>query len=65
MQIQGAYRGSAPSGTANSAPLSLSLADAVKRGIQFNLGSVTAGIGRGIDWFYGTSITGACQKAAF
>src|SRR5260370_33361674 len=42
VQIQGAYQGSVPTGTATSTPLALSLADAVKRGIQYNLGSLTA-----------------------
>lgn len=43
IEIQGAYQGSAPSGTAGSQPLSLSLSDAVERGIRFNLGEIGAG----------------------
>uniref|UniRef100_Q024G3 Outer membrane efflux protein n=1 Tax=Solibacter usitatus (strain Ellin6076) TaxID=234267 RepID=Q024G3_SOLUE len=42
VQVQGAYQGSVPAGTSTSTPLALSLEDAVKRGIQYNLGSVTA-----------------------
>jgi outer membrane protein TolC len=41
--VQGAYRGSVASGTAAAQPLSLSLQDAIKRGIERNLGTVSAG----------------------
>lgn len=43
IQIEGLYRGSVPQGEVAAAPLRLSLEDAVKRGIQHNLGAVTAG----------------------
>jgi outer membrane protein TolC len=40
VQVQGAYQGSVPSAQAPGAPLSLSLDEAVRRGLQFNLGTV-------------------------
>ncbi|MBV8847229.1 MAG: TolC family protein [Bryobacterales bacterium] len=42
IQIQGAYQGSTPVGTAAAEPLALTLEDAIKRGIQYNLGSIGA-----------------------
>lgn len=41
--IQGEYRGSVSSGRATGQPLPLSLRDAIARGIQHNLGAVSAG----------------------
>jgi outer membrane protein TolC len=41
VQIQGAYGGSVPHGTASAAPVPLSLFDAIKRGLEYNL--ATAG----------------------
>ncbi|HEY1341043.1 MAG TPA: TolC family protein [Bryobacteraceae bacterium] len=40
VQVQGPYQGSVPSADAPGPPLSLSLDDAVKRGLQYNLGAV-------------------------
>jgi outer membrane protein TolC len=40
VQVQGAYQGSVPSGQAAGAPLTLSLDDAIRRGLQANLGNV-------------------------
>ena len=37
VQLQGAYAGSVPQGTATAEPLPLSLADAIRRGLQYNL----------------------------
>ena len=37
VQVQGAYQGSVPEGTATAEPLPLSLADAIHRGLQYNL----------------------------
>jgi outer membrane protein TolC len=39
VQVQGAYQGSVP-GAAVGAPLALSLEEAVRRGLQFNLGAI-------------------------
>ena len=39
VQVQGAYQGSVP-GTAAGAPLALSLEEAVRRGLQSNLGAI-------------------------
>jgi outer membrane protein TolC len=43
IQVQGAYQGSVSSGTANAQTLPLTLEDAIKRGLQYNLGMVGAG----------------------
>ena len=43
IQVQGAFQGSTPHGEASAEPLALTLADAVKRGIQYNLGGISAG----------------------
>jgi outer membrane protein TolC len=43
IQVQGAYQGSTAHGTVSSQPLVLTLEDAIKRGIQYNLGSIGAG----------------------
>lgn len=43
IQVQGTFQGSVPSGTASAGPVALRLQDAVKRGIQYNLGTITAG----------------------
>ncbi len=40
VQVQGAYQGSVPHGTFSAAPVPLSLSEAVKRGLDFNLGTV-------------------------
>ncbi|HWB83701.1 MAG TPA: TolC family protein [Bryobacteraceae bacterium] len=40
VQVQGAYQGSVPSAQAAGAPIALSLDDAVKRGLEYNLGTV-------------------------
>jgi outer membrane protein TolC len=37
VELQGAYAGSVPQGTATAMPLALSLADAIHRGLQYNL----------------------------
>src|SRR3984893_12580389 len=39
-QAQGAFQGSVPSGAASSGPLSLSLDEALKRGLRYNLGAI-------------------------
>jgi outer membrane protein TolC len=43
VQIQGAYQGSTATGTASGQTLSLTLEDAIKRGLQYNLGTIGAG----------------------
>lgn len=43
IQVQGAFQGRAPNGTVNAQPIALTLEDAVKRGIQYNLGGISAG----------------------
>ncbi len=43
VSIQGAYQGSAPNGAVSSQPVALTLEDAIRRGIQFNLGTIGAG----------------------
>jgi outer membrane protein TolC len=43
VQVQGAYPGSVANGNATTQPLSLALQDAVKRGLQYNLGAIGAG----------------------
>jgi len=40
VQVQGAYSGSVPQGTAAAQPLSLSLADAIHRGLRYNLATI-------------------------
>jgi outer membrane protein TolC len=40
VQAQGAYQGSVPSAQTPGAPMTLSLDDAVRRGLQYNLGTV-------------------------
>src|ERR1051325_570569 len=40
VQVQGSYQGSVPSAQAPGAPIALSLDDAVRRGLQYNLGAV-------------------------
>src|SRR3954466_13476962 len=40
VQVQGAYQGSVPSGTFSATPTPLSLDEAVRRGLQYNLGTV-------------------------
>src|SRR5579872_4753325 len=40
VQVQGAYQGSVLSAPAAGAPIDLSLADAIRRGLQYNLGTV-------------------------
>jgi outer membrane protein TolC len=42
-QIQGAYQGSISHGTSDPQVLSLTLEDAIKRGLQYNLGAIGAG----------------------
>jgi outer membrane protein TolC len=37
VQVQGAYSGSVPQGTVTAEPLALSLSDAIRRGLQYNL----------------------------
>src|SRR5581483_2220146 len=39
--LSGSYSGSVPTGTASPTPLSLSLRDAIRRGLQYNLGVLT------------------------
>ena len=43
IQIQGPYQGSVPDGSINPQSIPLSLENAIKRGIQFNLGAIAAG----------------------
>lgn len=40
VQVQGAYSGSVPSAQTPGAPMSLSLDEAVRRGLQYNLGAI-------------------------
>ncbi|HEV3332769.1 MAG TPA: TolC family protein [Bryobacteraceae bacterium] len=40
VEVQGAYQGSVPSSQAAGAPFDLSLADAIRKGLQYNLGTV-------------------------
>jgi outer membrane protein TolC len=40
VQVQGAYSGSVPSSQAPGAPIALTLDDAVRRGLQYNLGTI-------------------------
>jgi outer membrane protein TolC len=44
IQISGGYRGSIPDPKAPQGTLTLTIAEAIRRGLQFNLGSVTAGV---------------------
>ncbi len=44
VNISGDYRGSVPGPKLGQGPLTLSIADAVRRGLEYNLGGVTAGI---------------------
>ncbi len=43
IQVQGVFQGSVPTGTASAQSLPLTLDQAVKKGIQYNLGVITAG----------------------
>jgi outer membrane protein TolC len=40
VQVQGAYQGSVPSAAAPGAPIPLSLEEALRRGLQYNLGAI-------------------------
>ena len=40
IEVQGAYEGSVPAGGRPGAPLELALADAIRRGLEYNLGTV-------------------------
>src|SRR6202050_2776308 len=42
IQVSGAYQGSAPDPNAPQGPLTLNIADAIRRGLRFNLGAVSA-----------------------
>ncbi len=42
LQVQGAYQGSIAAGAVRAEPLSLSLSDAIQRGLQYNLGAIGA-----------------------
>lgn len=42
IQVQGAYEGSVPHGVVSAEPLSLTLQDAINRGIAYNLGAIGA-----------------------
>lgn len=44
IQVSGSYQGSVPDPNAPQGTLTLTIADAIRRGLQFNLGGVTAGI---------------------
>jgi outer membrane protein TolC len=44
IQVSGSFQGSIPDAKAPQGPLTLTIADAIRRGLQFNLGGVTAGI---------------------
>jgi outer membrane protein TolC len=41
VQVQGAYSGSVPQGTATAEPLALALSDAIHRGLQYNLATTS------------------------
>ena len=43
IEVQGSFEGSTPTGSASSRPLSLTLEDAIKRGLTYNLGAIGAG----------------------
>jgi len=43
IQVQGAFQGSVATGTVSGQPLPLTLEDAVRRGVQYNLGVIAAG----------------------
>ena len=45
IQVSGSYQGSVPDPKAPQGPLTLTIADAIHRGLQFNLGGVTASLG--------------------
>src|SRR5215472_12691018 len=40
VQVQGAYQGSVPSGATAGPPFALSLGEALRRGLQYNLGAI-------------------------
>ena len=42
IQVSGAYQGSIPDPNAPQGPLTLNIADAIRRGLRFNLGAITA-----------------------
>jgi hypothetical protein len=42
IQVSGTYQGSVPDPHATQGPLTLNIADAIQRGLRFNLGSVSA-----------------------
>jgi len=42
VQIQGAYQGGVPTGEVTAEPLALTMEDAIKRGIKYNLGAISA-----------------------
>jgi outer membrane protein TolC len=45
VNIQGPYLGSVPHGTASATPLSLTLAEALRQGLQYNLGEISSAQG--------------------
>jgi outer membrane protein TolC len=47
IQVSGAYRGSVPDPNPPQGPLTLNIADAIQRGLRFNLGSVSANASAG------------------
>lgn len=42
IQVSGAYQGSIPDPNAPQGPLTLNIADAIRRGLRFNLGAISA-----------------------
>src|ERR1035438_4600669 len=42
IQVSGAYQGSTPDPNAPQGPLTLNIADAIRRGLRFNLGAISA-----------------------
>jgi outer membrane protein TolC len=42
IQVSGAYQGSTPDPNASQGPLTLNIADAIRRGLRFNLGAISA-----------------------
>jgi outer membrane protein TolC len=44
IQVSGAYQGSTPDPNAPQGPLALNIADAIRRGLRFNLGAISANV---------------------
>jgi hypothetical protein len=50
IQVSGAYQGSVPDPNVPQGPLTLNIADAIRRGLRFNLGAISANASVAVAW---------------